>query len=136
METILNWLLVGTGDIGDFIRESRHPTAVRARSSLTPEEIQKSTEILNPVQPIHYIGRAAPSALFFQNGQRDPFMPIPAVERYQNAGSEPKKVKWYDAGHGLNAEATLDRAAWLSQEIGIGPLPMEVRKRLEAGDAR
>ncbi len=63
-------------------------------------------------------------------------MPIPAVERYQAAGSEPKRVRWYDAGHGLNAEAFRDRAEWLRAQIGIGPLPAGVLDRMQGEQTR
>src|SRR5215210_9300652 len=38
---------------------------------------------------------------------------------YQTAGSEPKKVEWYDSGHGLPAQAYTDMVAWLAEQIGI-----------------
>lgn len=120
-------LLVGTGDIGEFLRASPHPTAAAARKALTQERIEESIRILDDVQPIHYIAHAAPSALFFQNGRQDAFMPEASVERYHKAGSEPKKAKWYDAGHGLNAEAFRDRAEWFHERIGIGRMPTQVR---------
>jgi dienelactone hydrolase len=129
-------LLVGIGSLGDFLRDSPHPTAAKARQALTPDQVRESIEILDDVQPIHYISHAAPSALFFQNGRTDAFMPIESVNRYHAAGSEPKQIKWYDAGHGLNAEAFADRAKWLAEQIGIGPLPPEAAKKLGKEDTR
>jgi hypothetical protein len=37
--------------------------------------------------------------------------------------SEPKEVRWYDAGHDLNdIQCLLDRAAFLEQQMGIKPV--------------
>jgi hypothetical protein len=57
-------------------------------------------------------------------------MPIDSVKRYHAAGSEPKKIKWYEAGHSLNAEAFQERAAWLREQIGIGALPPDAIQRV------
>lgn len=123
-------LLVGIGSLGDFLRDSPHPSAARGRQMLGDARLRESIEVLDDVQPIHYIGHSAPSAVFFQNGLSDPFMPIDSVNRYHAAGSEPKKIKWYEAGHSLNAEAFLDRAAWFREQIGIGALPPDSIQRV------
>jgi dienelactone hydrolase len=112
-------LLVGIGSIGEFLRNSPHPSAVQSRQAMSGAQVERSISILDDVQPIHYIGRAAPSAVLFQNGKQDAFMPISSVERYHAAGSEPKLFRWYDAGHSLNVEAFRDRADWFAKQLGI-----------------
>jgi hypothetical protein len=73
-----------------------------------------------PIEPIHYVRCAAPAGLLFQNGTRDEFVNRPDALRYQHAGSEPKTVLWYEAGHGpLGKQAFLDRAEWLSDAVGL-----------------
>jgi len=74
---------------------------------------------MEPVEPIRFVGRAAPAQLLFQNGRRDQLVPPADGEVYQKAGSQPKTVKWYDAGHSLNEQATRDRHLWLAEQIGI-----------------
>ncbi|MBI1895847.1 MAG: acetylxylan esterase, partial [Acidobacteria bacterium] len=49
-------LLVGGGSFADFIRASEHPNAVRTRQALTPEQLRRNLEILEPLAAIHYIG--------------------------------------------------------------------------------
>jgi hypothetical protein len=74
-----------------------------------------------PIEPIHYVGCASPAALLFQNGTLDIYaLPADAL-RYQEAGSEPKTVRWYRVGHMLawDAAAFQDQAQWLSERIGI-----------------
>ena len=43
---------------------------------------------------------------------------LPATA-YRAAGSEPKRVEWYDSGHGLPRQAYLDMVDWLEEQIGI-----------------
>jgi hypothetical protein len=79
-----------------------------------------------PIEPIHYVGCAAPAALLFQNGTLDAAVPPADALRYQEAGSEPKTIRWYRAGHMLEAAAGEDQAGWLSEMVGIAarrPLP-------------
>lgn len=74
---------------------------------------------MEPIEPLRFVGRAAPAHLLFQNGRQDQLVPPADAEVYQKAGSEPKKILWYDAGHALNAQAIRDRHLWLAQEVGI-----------------
>lgn len=79
-----------------------------------------------PIEPIHYVGYASPVALLFQNGTLDTSSTPADALRYQKAGSEPKTVLWYRAGHDLNHAAYQDAAEWLSERIGISarqPIP-------------
>jgi hypothetical protein len=73
-----------------------------------------------PIEPLHYVGRAAPAALLFQNGTQDNMVPPCDALRYQQAGSQPKTVIWYDAGHGLPRESFQDQSEWLYQTLGPG----------------
>ena len=73
-----------------------------------------------PLEPIHYVGHAAPAALLFQNGTLDEAVLPSNAERYQKAGSEPKTIMWYKSGHFLPDQYRLDQATWLQQYIGGG----------------
>jgi dienelactone hydrolase len=65
------------------------------------------------VDPVRYVSRAAPAALLFQNGTRDPISPRADVDAYVRAASAPKEQRWYDASHDLNDQARTERDAWL-----------------------
>ena len=81
------------------------------------------TRALGSVDPLRYVRRAAPSALLFQGGRRDQVVPRKALLALARAGSRPKEVRWYGAGHGLNEQAYRDQLRWLSQELGLdGPV--------------
>jgi len=71
-----------------------------------------------PIEPLHYVGMASPAALLFQNGTQDKLVPPSDALRYQQAGSEPKTVMWYEAGHGLPFESLQDQSEWLYQTLG------------------
>ncbi len=86
---------------------------------LSPEQRAAWLHAMEPIEPVRFVGMAAPSALFFQAGRNDQIIPVEDAERFIGAGSEPKRVAWYDAGHGLNPTAFHDQALWLEERIGI-----------------
>lgn len=105
-------LMAGTGSFTDV--------AVLNMPGLKGPELERYSAIMDPVDPIHYIGHAAPSALFFQFGLQDKFFPRQHFLDYYQAGSEPKSIKWYEADHyRLNEEGRHDRVEWLRAEIGL-----------------
>ena len=71
-----------------------------------------------PTEPLHFIGRAAPAALLFQNGVNDSFVPPHDAMRFHSAASDPKTVMWYDAGHNLPWQFVNDAAKWLQPYLG------------------
>lgn len=50
---------------------------------------------------------------------RDEFFPREISREFFEAASEPKSMRWYDAGHYLSDEAREDRMAWLSTELSL-----------------
>jgi dienelactone hydrolase len=103
----------------------------RLRQNNKDGKFNHDIEILPSIDPIHYVSHAAPSALFFQFARRDRFVSEKQAIEYSTAASLPKLVKWYDTGHELNdIQALSDRADWLRQQIGIGPLAPVLRKKL------
>jgi len=86
---------------------------------MTEEEKKQWIDIMWPIEPIHYINHAKPAALLFQNGINDELVPAYLARDYQNAGSDPKTVKWYESGHTLPFEHFLDQLEWMVPYIGI-----------------
>lgn len=74
-----------------------------------------------PVEPIRFIAHAPPTRLLLQNGHTDTLVPAADAQSLQAAAPEPKTIRWYAAGHGLNQQALFDRLDWLHAEIGIDP---------------
>lgn len=83
------------------------------------DRISRWLGLMEPIEPIRFVGRAAPAHLLFQNGHQDQLVPPADGKAYQEAGSEPKTVMWYDAGHGLNKQAVQDRHRWLAEKLGL-----------------
>ena len=71
-----------------------------------------------PTEPLHFVGRAAPAALLFQNGIYDQHVPPHDALRFYTAASEPKSIIWYDADHNLPWEFVQDAAEWLQPYLG------------------
>ena len=75
-------------------------------------------EAMAPIEPIRFIGQAS-SALLLQNGRFDTAVPPADAEALHAAVSPSATIRWYDAGHGLNQQATFDRLDWLHAQIGL-----------------
>jgi dienelactone hydrolase len=124
VETRIKAYALGVGD-GGLVSHFTGPDDTNGPlRSLPPEQAKRWLAAMEPIEPIRWVGRAAPAHLLFQNGRQDTLVPEADGRAYQEAGSEPKTVLWYDAGHGLNAQATRDRHVWLAERIGIArPAP-------------
>nr|NIS79658.1 DUF4396 domain-containing protein [Anaerolineales bacterium] len=86
---------------------------------LSVEEQVRWVEAMWPIEPIHYVSQAAPAELLFLNGTQDALVPPADALRYQSAGSDPKTILWYEAGHRLPLKAMRDQVAWLESRIGL-----------------
>lgn len=96
--------------------------------NMPAEQRKRWLAAMEPIEPIRFVGNAAPAHLLFQNGKQDDLVPPADGRAYQEAGSEPKTLLWYDAGHQLNDQATRDRHEWLAKMVGIAPPKAEATK--------
>jgi dienelactone hydrolase len=72
-----------------------------------------------PIEPIRFIPHASPTPLLLQNGRSDALVPAADAQDLHTAAPEPRTIRWYDAGHGLNQQAMFDRHDWLHEKIGL-----------------
>ena len=72
-----------------------------------------------PIEPIRFIAHASPTPLLLQSGQLDNLVPVADAQALHTAAPQPKTIRWYSAGHGLNQQAAFDRHDWLHEEIGL-----------------
>ncbi len=79
---------------------------------------QDWADLMWPTESLHFVGRAAPAALLFQNGLHDENVLPSDAMRYYHAASEPKTLLWYDSDHWLPEIAFYDAALWLQPYIG------------------
>jgi dienelactone hydrolase len=106
----------------DLLSGGASPPAEYVRAA--PQRLRaRITRVLGSVDPLRYVRRAAPGTLFFQDGRRDRVVPRKALVALARAGSRPKQVRWYDAGHGLDKQAYQDQLRYLSRRLGLdGPI--------------
>jgi uncharacterized protein len=90
-----------------------------AFAGLPCAERRRWLESMIPIEPIKYVGFAPPTPLLLQSGRQDNLVPPRDAERLHAAVRDPKTIRWYDAGHGLTAEAARDRLVWLQQRLGM-----------------
>ncbi len=79
---------------------------------------QNAIDRLAPLDPIRFLARNRRPVLL-QFGKDDPYVTRKTAEAIFQAAREPKKILWYDAGHGLNAAAIRDREAWLRSRLAF-----------------
>src|SRR5215207_690740 len=110
-------LMVGDGGLVTHFMENGKP--VGGFETIEASARQHWLKAMEPIEPIYFVGHASPSALFFQSARYDLLVTEADALAYQAAGSEPKRVEWYDSGHGLPSQAYLDMVNWLAEQIGI-----------------
>jgi dienelactone hydrolase len=71
------------------------------------------------IDPIAHVGNLSPAPILFQFAMDDFHVPRERAEEFFAAAGEPKEIRWYEAGHGLNEAATQERMAWLSKVLSL-----------------
>jgi dienelactone hydrolase len=106
---------------GGLVNHFTGPNDAQPPPPLSAEDWERWLQAMRPIEPINFIGQAAPAALLFQAGTKDELVPPEDARRYQQAASQPKEIRWYEAGHELNCAARKDMMAWLARHIRIDP---------------
>jgi pimeloyl-ACP methyl ester carboxylesterase len=116
-------LIGGVGADEDIYLASDDPDFVEFRKSFPKEQLEKYLEVTGVLNAIKYVPYSAPKPLLFQFARFERYFNQESMQRYAQAASEPKTVKWYNTGHELNdIQALIDRSDWLHKQIGIRPL--------------
>ncbi len=80
--------------------------------------------LVQDIDPVGYVPRAAPASLFFQFGKRDAVVPESLANQYFDAASQPKKIEWYDDLHDMHSDVVRDaHQAWLIEQLNLSPNP-------------
>lgn len=80
-----------------------------------------------PVEPLHHIGAISPRPVFMLNGTEDLGIPEANSRLLHEAASEPKTIRWIDAGHVVLQDqqfhdlVSQELVRWLIQEGFVGP---------------
>jgi dienelactone hydrolase len=70
-----------------------------------------------PFDPITWAPYVSPCALYLQEGTQDTWFTREDAEAYIAAAREPKRLVWYEAGHGLNDQAYADQVTWFVEAL-------------------
>ena len=124
-------LMAGTYALSEYLQTTTHPVLVEQRQQTPPQEYQAYLAALAPLDACHYLGHAAPSHLFFQFARNDEFVPITDGERSFALGSSPKQMAWYECQHAFNAQARLERAIFLCEQLGLAQPSQDILQLLE-----
>ena len=89
------------------------------RQKIGPEKFDAFEAKYSWTDPAKYVSRAAPAVMFLQFANDEPFVTPQMAKEYFAVVSEPKQFKIYNAQHALNAEATRDRVAFLSEQLSF-----------------
>jgi predicted esterase len=73
----------------------------------------------SPLDPITHIPSLSPAPVLFQFGTDDPHVPVDRAREFFDAAKDPKELRWYESGHGLNSDATADRRKWLKKMLAL-----------------
>jgi predicted esterase len=73
---------------------------------------------LGSVDPLRYAALARPGTLLLEDGTRDEIIPRTALENMIHAAPPKTVVRWYPAGHALNARAYDEALSWLLARLG------------------
>jgi dienelactone hydrolase len=73
---------------------------------------------LGSVDPLRYAALARPGTLLLEDGTRDEILPRAALENMIHAAPPKTVVRWYPAGHALNARAYDEAFSWLLARLG------------------
>ena len=95
----------------------RFPDWYLYRPKLAGEAREAFIRQMSEIDPIAHVPNLSPASIFFQFANDDPHVPMERAEEFFVAAKEPKEMKWYQSGHGLNEEATRDRKTWLKEKL-------------------
>jgi hypothetical protein len=75
---------------------------------------------MSDLDPITHVAQAAPARLLFQFARNDQrYVPTALADKFFQAASDPKELRWYATGHRLNRLARRERELWLLNRLGV-----------------
>jgi len=68
---------------------------------------------------LKFISQLGSTPVLLQFADKDFYVPHDHAEALYAAVRGPKQILWYQAGHGLNDQASQDRQKWLRRELNL-----------------
>ena len=98
-------------------RESAVRALVLAAGGDLPKQTPFAMLVKTVADPIRAIRRFAGRPLLMVHGRHDTTVRPDQAERLHAAASEPKELRWYDAGHYLPPRVVMEAAEWLASSL-------------------
>lgn len=76
------------------------------REGIPYEKLQR---MLDPIDPLNFIGNSSPRPIVFHLGKFDEIVPAEAGRQLYEKAGEPKQICWYDSGHDVPLDLVLMR---------------------------
>ncbi len=92
------------------------------QQAFTREQLERYVEVISPINPELFVGRAAPSSILFQFARRDRFISDASARDYVKAAGASHEVRWYFTSHEFNdPDSPRDRMEFLTKKLGLAP---------------
>ncbi|MFT7485745.1 MAG: dienelactone hydrolase [Candidatus Paceibacteria bacterium] len=118
VETRIKAYALVVGDGGLVAHLTGPDDSEHGSGGIPEEQLEDWLGWMKPIEPMLFVAHAAPAHLLFQNGKVDQLVPAADAKLYQEAGSQPKTVLWYEGGHSLSPALMRDQMQWFSERIG------------------
>lgn len=106
------------GTLSDQV-DMKSKEAQEFRKQIGPEKYDAFIEKYSWLDEGRYVAHATPASVFLQYATEEDFLTPERVKEYYAIVSEPKKLKFYEGPHALNAQALRDRIAFLVSELKL-----------------
>ncbi len=122
-------LIAGIISLSDVMRGD-DPEWADLRYALGEQRFARYLESLSLVDPVRYVGHSIGAPVLLQFGRFDPYVSPEMARRFADSTRPAPTVMFYDAGNQVNdPRALVDRSRFLSKQLGIGPVPLNLPER-------
>jgi dienelactone hydrolase len=98
------------------------PYAKLLQRAFTREQLERYIEVISPINPELFVGRAAPGSILFQFARRDRFISEASARDYVKAAGSSHDVRWYFTSHEFNdPDSPRDRMEFLRKRLALAP---------------
>jgi dienelactone hydrolase len=98
--------------------------------AFTREQLERYVSVLSPIDPEHFVGRAARGSILFQFARHDRFISEAAAREYVKAAGDSHDVRWYYTSHEFNdPESPRDRMEFLEKRLLLSKTRSSVNAR-------
>lgn len=89
------------------------------QKQLAPDARRHVIDRLAPLDPLKFLGQLGSTPVLLQFAEKDFYVPRNHAEALYATVRGPKQILWYQAGHGLNDQASQDRQKWLREALKL-----------------